>query len=138
MAFTYLTNIPLEQARADYLTHLQFSGIEPKTETIATVDANHRITAAPIYARISAPHYNACAMDGIALDAAKTYGANEVSPVALNEHDFVWVNTGDPLPEDCDCVVMIEDVIQENEKVLLFGAATPWQHVRQIDRKSVV
>lgn len=132
MTFTYLTNIALEKAREDYLTNLREAGLRPKIEIIATINANHRVTAEAVYARISAPHYNACAMDGIALDAARTYGANEVSPVVLNEDDFFWVNTGDPLPGDCDCVVMIEDVIREGEKVLLFGAATPWQNVRQI------
>ncbi|MGB4595587.1 MAG: molybdopterin-binding protein, partial [Anaerolineaceae bacterium] len=132
MAFTYLTNIPLEQARTDYLVQLRSLGLKPKIETVATVEAKHRVTAESVYARISAPHYNACAMDGIALDAAKTYGANEVTPVNLSDEDFFWVNTGDSLPDGCDSVVMIEDVIQENEKVLLFGAASPWQNVRQI------
>ena len=88
MAFTYLTNIPLEQARADYLARLIELGLSAKAETIATVEANHRVTAKAVYARISAPHYNACAMDGIALDASKTFGANEVNPVILEEADF--------------------------------------------------
>jgi putative molybdopterin biosynthesis protein len=132
MAFTYLTNIPLERAKADYLEHLLSVGVQPKTELIATVEANHRVTAEAVYAQISAPHYNACAMDGIALDAAKTYSANEINPVALTEADFFWVNTGDPLPAGCDCVVMVEDVILENNQVALYGAASPWQHVRQI------
>lgn len=132
MAFTYLTNIPLEQARADYLARLIELGLSAKAETIATVEANHRVTAKAVYARISAPHYNACAMDGIALDASKTFGANEVNPVILEEADFTWVNTGDPLPSGCDSVVMVEDVIREGDSVKLFAAATPWQHVRQI------
>lgn len=132
MAFTYLTNIPLAQARADYLARLIELGLSAKTETIATIEANHRVTAKAVYARISAPHYNACAMDGIALDASKTFGANEVDPVILTEADFTWVNTGDQLPSGCDSVVMVEDVIREGDLVKLFASATPWQHVRQI------
>ena len=44
----------------------------------------------------------------------------------------MWVNTGDPLPEGCDAVVMVEDVVQEGDGVTLYAAALPWQHVRQI------
>ena len=72
-----------------------------------------RVTANAVYARISSPHYNACAMDGIALEAKRTFGASETTPARLSEDDFVWVNTGDPLPEGCDAVVMVEDVVQE-------------------------
>jgi len=71
-------------------------------------------------------------MDGIALKASLTYNASETRPVTLPENLFRWVNTGDPLPENYDCVVMVEDVIETDQGVQLFGAATPWQHVRQI------
>jgi len=72
-------------------------------------------------------------MDGIALDASLTYGATDTRPVSLKESQFHWVNTGDPLPEGCDSVVMVEDVIEaEDGAIQLFSAAVPWQHVRQI------
>lgn len=132
MAFDYLTNLSLEDARDQYLQHLKDLGLAAKTETIPVVSANHRITSRAVYARICAPHYNACAMDGIALKASLTAGANEVSPVSLDETDFVWVNTGDVLPEEADCVVMVEDVIAEGGKINLYAAASPWQHIRQI------
>ncbi len=71
-------------------------------------------------------------MDGIALDAAKTFGATETTPVHLHESDFVRVDTGDPLSSGCNAVVMIEDVIEENGMAVLYAAAVPWQHIRQI------
>ncbi|HQK42706.1 MAG TPA: molybdopterin biosynthesis protein, partial [Anaerolineaceae bacterium] len=132
MAFEYLTNIPLEEARETYLKALQQAGLSYKTETIQTSSALGRVTANAVYARISSPHYNACAMDGIALEAKRTFGASETTPARLSEDDFVWVNTGDPLPEGCDAVVMVEDVVQEGSGVTLYAAALPWQHVRQI------
>jgi len=132
MAFEYLTNIPLEEARETYLKALQQAGLSYKTETIQTSSALGRVTANAVYARISSPHYNACAMDGIALEAKRTFGASETTPARLSEDDFVWVNTGDPLPEGCDAVVMVEDVVQEGDGVTLYAAALPWQHVRQI------
>ena len=104
----------------------------PSSKTIPVTDAAGRITAAPIYARINAPHYNACAMDGIALDAMLTFGASETTPVTLTDSQYVSVNTGDPLPHGCDAVVMIEDVVAHDGGIKLYEAASPWQHIRQI------
>lgn len=133
MGFNYLSNVPLEEARAEFLTSLKKAGIKAEIETINTVDGNHRITAKAVYAHICAPHYNACAMDGIALDASLTFGATDTRPVTLNPDQFKWVNTGDPLPEGCDAVVMVEDVIEQSDQtVQLYSAAVPWQHIRQI------
>lgn len=132
MAFQYLTNIPLEDARKQYLDALIARGLSPRAEAVRTQEANHRVTSSAVYARICAPHYNACAMDGIALRASLTNYASETHPVALSPEQYTWVNTGDTLPEGCDCVVMVEDVIQESDVVRVYGAAVPWQHVRQI------
>ena len=132
MAFEYLSNFPLEEAREIFLKALDEAGLKPRVEHVRTSEANGRITAEAIYARICAPHYNACAMDGIALEASLTYGASETRPVTLPENSYKWVNTGDPLPDDYDCAVMVEDVIETEQGVQLFGAATPWQNVRQI------
>ena len=132
MPFQYLTNFPLDEAVQTYLDALNAHGLAYKTEEIPIGLALGRITALAVYAKISAPHYNACAMDGIALDARLTFGATETTPVHLNESDFVRVDTGDPLPDGCDAVVMIEDVIEEDGLVSLYAAAAPWQHVRQI------
>ena len=71
-------------------------------------------------------------MDGIAVAAADTFGATETTPVTLAPTQFTVVDTGDPLPEGKDAVVMIEDVLWEGEKAVLHEAAAPWQHIRQI------
>ena len=76
MAFSYLTNIPLEEARTEYLRVLTEKGMVPESETLPVQEALGRITAAPVYAHISAPHYHACAMDGVALSAALTFTSN--------------------------------------------------------------
>jgi putative molybdopterin biosynthesis protein len=132
MGFQYLTNIPLDKAKADYLELLIKSGMAPGSETVPVTSASGRITSGPVYANICAPHYNASAMDGIALDAKLTFGASETSPVFLTTDRFVRVDTGDPLPEGCDAVVMIEDVIEKDGGIHLYQAAAPWQHIRQI------
>ena len=133
MAFQYLTNVPLERARREFRDALRCAGFGPEAETIPVQDACGRITAEPVYARICAPHYPACAMDGIALEARATFGATETTPVTLGAEAFTAVDTGDPVPEGCDAVVMAEDVVgQEDGSVRLHAAAVPWQHIRQI------
>lgn len=132
MPYQYLTNITLEEARSKYIQALVDHGLAYKTESIQTVDALDRVSAEAIYAKISAPHYNACAMDGIALDSTLTFGASERSPARVAEKDFTWVNTGDPLPTGCDAVVMVEDVIQGEGHITLNSAAVPWENIRQI------
>jgi putative molybdopterin biosynthesis protein len=133
MAFKYLSNIPLADARSLFLEALISAGLRLETENIKTVDANHRIAAEAVYAQLSAPHYNSCAMDGVALNASLSYGATDTRPITLQEGQFRWVNTGDPLPAECDAVAMVEDVIEvDNGAIQLFAAAVPWQHIRQI------
>jgi putative molybdopterin biosynthesis protein len=132
MGFEYLTNVPLSKARDEYIALLTENGMAPSSETIPVHQAAGRMTAGAVYARISSPHYNASAMDGIALDAGLTFGATETTPVFLSKDRYVTVDTGDPLPPGCDAVVMIEDVIDHDNGIRLYQAAAPWQHIRQI------
>ena len=134
MRFQYLTNVPLDEARTSFLDCLKEAGLEHAAgrEEIPVSESCGRITAEAVYAKICSPHYPASAMDGIALLAADTFGATETTPVLLDPAQFTVVDTGDLLPEGCDAVVMIEDVIWEGDKARLHSSAAPWQHVRQI------
>ncbi len=133
MPFQYLTNLPLDQAREDFLACLQERGFTASAETIPVQESCGRITAGAVYAKICAPHYPASAMDGIALAAERTFGASETTPVTLQSGEFIVVDTGDPVPEDCDAVVMVEDVMwQPDGSVRLYASAAPYQHIRQI------
>ena len=104
MGFQYLTNAPLEDAVRDYVEKLRERGFGPGTETVSIWEAAGRVTARAVYAHICAPHYHACAMDGIALRAADTFGAGETTPVLLPREKYTVVDTGDPLPEGDDAV----------------------------------
>lgn len=133
MAFQYLTNVPLEQAKSEYVELLVKNGMGGVPEKIPVQEACGRTTACAVYAHICAPHYHASAMDGIAVDAASTFGATQTTPVILTPDQYVVVDTGDPVPENCDAVVMVEDVVKEEDgSVRLYDAAAPWQHIRQI------
>ena len=133
MGFEYLTNVPLRQARAEYLNLLTEQGFGPQTETIPVYEACGRVTAKAVYAHICAPHYAASAMDGVAVNARDTFGATETTPVTLSADKFIVLDTGDPIPDDKDAVIMVEDVVKnEDGTITIHDAAAPWQHIRQI------
>ena len=133
MGFEYLTNVPLEKAREDYVSLLVTKGFGPQTETIPVYEACGRVTAKAVYANICAPHYAASAMDGVAVQAKDTFGATETTPVTLTGEQFTVLDTGDPIPEGCDAVIMVEDIVKnEDGTITIHGAAAPWQHIRQI------
>lgn len=133
MAFQFLQNMPLDEAKALYLNTLLDHGFAPREETIPVADALGRVTSRAVYAHICAPHYHASAMDGIAVNAADTFGATETTPVVLKPDQFKVLDTGDPIPEGCDAVIMVEDVVYEEDgSARLYAPAAPWQHIRQI------
>ena len=52
MGFEYLTNVPLQRAREEYLALLCSHGDGPRTEVIPVWDACGRVTAHAVYAVI--------------------------------------------------------------------------------------
>ena len=133
MGFQYLTNVPLSKAREDYLQLLIKNGFCPKTEVIPVYEACGRVTAYAVYAHICAPHYAASAMDGVAVNAKDTFGATETTPITLDPDHYIVVDTGDPVPDGCDAVIMVEDIVRNPDgSITIHAAAAPWQHIRQI------
>ena len=129
----YLETIPPEEAVDRAKAALDRDTLLT-TQTLPTQEACGRVTAGPIFAKYSSPTFHAAAMDGIAVKAESTFAAREDQPVSLNQGDgFLFVNTGNPLPEGMNAVVMIENVVQKDEGTALIDApAFPWQHVRRI------
>ena len=133
MKHNYLNNTPLGEAKEKYLSHLKERGFNCKTEAVPSVSAYGRVLAEAVYAKICSPHYNASAMDGIAVKASDTYGANESSLVILTKEQYTVVDTGDPIPDSADAVIMVEDVTEIGDsKVSIISAVHPWQNVRQV------
>jgi putative molybdopterin biosynthesis protein len=92
------------------------------------------MTAAPVWAARSSPHYDAAAMDGVAVRAQETIGAMETSPRRLQVGvQAVWVDTGDPLPAGFDAVIMVEVIHQVDASTIEIQApVAPYQHVRPL------
>lgn len=131
----YIDNKPLEDALGLLFRRLEEAGFFAwETEEIDVVDALGRITAAPVSARRSSPHYSASAMDGIAVRAEDTYAASETSPVRLQRgKQFIEVDTGDCVPREFDAVIMIEEVnFPDEDTAEIIAPAVPWQHIRSV------
>jgi molybdenum cofactor synthesis domain-containing protein len=100
-------------------------------EPIPVREALGRVLAGPVKALASVPAYHASAMDGIAVKASDTFGALPEKPVLLPLGAGKMVDTGDPLPEGTDAVVMIEKVEETEEGWKISEAAYPWRNVRK-------
>lgn len=104
------------------------------TETVPVPEAVGRVLAKPIHAKLSSPHFNAAAMDGLAVKAEITFGANESTPKTLKVgQDAFYVNTGHVMPVDTDAVIMIEQVhVLDEDQIQIDKPVFPWQNVRKV------
>ena len=131
MRTIYLEDTPLPEAQRMLIER---AALARKTETIPTREALGRVTAEPVYAVVSMPNYHASAMDGVAVAASSTYGADESRPVRLRRGaEYDVVDTGDPIPAGRDAVIMIEHIHQvDDDTIEIMESAAPWQHIRPI------
>ncbi len=129
----YLSMKPLQEAKELFFSRF---GRDKRTdmETISIEDALGRIIVEPVFAKRSCPSFHSSAMDGIAVRAEETYGTTEKYPRTLKiGRDAVWINTGQPLPESFNAVIMVEKIHQLDENHLeIRSSAYPWQHVRKV------
>lgn len=131
----FLDNRPWQEALEEYREVLRGAGaLAPgQGEKQPTRTALGRVTAEPVYAVLSSPHYAGAAMDGVAVRAEDTFGASEEAPRRMRlGGEAVVVDTGDPLPPGFNAVIMLEELNFPEEGVVeIRSPAVPWQHVRQ-------
>ncbi|MDE3132187.1 MAG: molybdopterin biosynthesis protein [Acidobacteriota bacterium] len=130
----FLHDVPVARALEEWRHSRQQHGCPTRVPavTVALGAALGRVTAEPVWATRSSPPFDAAAMDGIAVRAADTRGAGETTPLLLPASRFAVVDTGDPLPDGCDAVVMREHVHSVDGQAELRAAVAPYQHVRSI------
>lgn len=130
----YLKTTPVQEAIDIYRSEVE-KRVELQYETIPVTESLNRITGKAVYAKYCSPLFNAAAMDGIAVNAAKTEGASEGMPVELVfGKDYQIIDTGDPIHEPYDAVIMAEDLLEteDENKVKIISPAVPWQHIRPV------
>lgn len=128
----YLNVIPVEEALERYLSVIK-ERVAIKTETIPVIRSLGRVTVSAIYAKYNSPLYNSAAMDGIAVVAGKTTEASDVKPLVLQKGEYVIVDTGDPIHEPYDAVIMAENLIETADgEIQITEPAMSWQHIRPV------
>jgi len=112
----------------------------PDAEEVSVQDSPRRITAEPVFARISAPPFQSAAMDGVAVRAEDTYEATERNPKRLKiGQEALWINTGQVMPEGKNAVIMVEKLNQiDEESIEIESSAFPWQNTRKVGEDFVV
>ena len=104
-----------------------------------------RVLAEDVVSGVDVPPFDRSAVDGYAVRAADTFGAEEGRPVELSfagsvkigippiievgEREAVKIMTGAPLPKGADAVVMVEYTKLEGERLRVARSLTPGKNV---------
>src|SRR4030043_1861904 len=115
------------------------------TEELALLEAHNRVLAEDIVSVLDIPPFNRSTVDGYAVKAEDTFGAEENQPVTLNVKGVVNVGeqpkisvgkgeaaeivTGAPIPDGADAVVMVEDTERKNGELRVFSSVTKNENV---------
>ena len=115
------------------------------SEIVALSEAYDRIVASDVISRYDIPPFARSTVDGYAVRASDTFGAEENQPVALRLRGRVSIGeapkvrvqkgtlaeivTGAPIPEGADAVVMVEYTEQKGDAVLVRQAVSKGENV---------
>ena len=128
------------------------------TEDISLLDAHNRILAGKVTSALDIPPFDRSTVDGYAVKAEDTFGAEENNPVKILVNGMVHIGespttkvvkgeaaeivTGAPIPEGADAVVMVEDTHRVKDTLRIYRAVTPNENVMKkgadIKKASVV
>jgi molybdenum cofactor synthesis domain-containing protein len=119
--------------------------LTPEAETVPLREARGRVLAERIDAAIDVPGFDRASVDGYAVRAADTFGADEADPARLElvgevhageapdvevpEDGCAEISTGAVLPAGADAVVMVERTDSEGEDVLVRSSVAPGDRV---------
>lgn len=122
--------------------------LQPKPlgkEQIPLLEAHRRVLAEDSVSSLDIPPFNRSTVDGYAVKAEDTFGAEENQPVKLKVCGSVVIGelpkltvaageaaeivTGAPIPEGADAVVMVEDTDRQNGWVKVFSSVTHGENV---------
>ncbi|EMA09094.1 molybdopterin biosynthesis protein MoeA/LysR substrate binding-domain-containing protein [Haloarcula vallismortis ATCC 29715] len=119
--------------------------IDPAPETVPLSDARDRVLAERVDADIDVPGFDRASMDGYAVRARDTFGADEADPVALSvagevhageEPDVTVesgsvaeISTGAVMPPGADAVVMVERTTETDDGVEIRTSVAPGDNV---------
>jgi len=144
----YLKDIPLDEALHRFesaLREIDAWGILGIEEIPLDENALGRVLAEPVWAKLNSPHYHASAMDGFAVRAEDTIGAQPSNPITLRlGKSSIYLDTGDPLPAEFNAVIPIENTepldglggispdIRKPDSIRIRASIPPWSSIRPV------
>lgn len=140
----FLSDVPADEAVTAWLDACRSGDCAERLEwsRVPVAEALGRVTAEPVWATRSSPSSDLAAMDGIAVRADDTRGATPTTPLRLPPDHYLVVDTGDPVPDEYDAVVMREHVdfvpgeaagdTPQGDLAEIMAAVPPYQHLRSI------
>jgi putative molybdopterin biosynthesis protein len=115
------------------------------TEYVPLSLACERVLVRDILAHIDVPHFNRATVDGYAVKAKDTFGADETSPITLKISSRVNVGespntivedgsaaeiaTGAPIPRGADAIIMFEHTIRKDADIILYRPVSRGENV---------
>jgi len=107
--------------------------------------AHNRVLAENVTSKLDIPPFDRSTVDGYAVKAADTFGAEEKQPAKLrvcgvvnigelpkvnvSEGQAAEIVTGAPIPEGADAVVMVEDTEKTGAELRVFSSVTKGENV---------
>jgi molybdenum cofactor synthesis domain-containing protein len=135
--------LTLEEAKQAIQRH--FEAKPSGVEEVPLLEACNRVLAEDVTAPLDIPPFNRSTVDGYAVKAEDTFGADENRPVKLRLCGTVNVGempkirvekgtaaeimTGAPIPEGADAVVMAENTQRKNSDVYVYSAVARDENV---------
>jgi molybdopterin molybdotransferase len=136
----------MEKTDLDVALKLLRSLVEPlEAESVRLEQALGRTLAQDIFSSEQVPSFDKSAMDGYALRAAETFGANPTDPVSftvigevlpgevgdlrVGPGEAVRIMTGGAFPKGADAVLMVEYATDRGDVVLAHGSVVPGRNV---------
>ena len=123
----------------------QFRAKPLGVEQIPLLDSSNRVLARSITASINIPPFDRSTVDGYAVKAEDTFGAEENRPIVLRvsgtvnigelpriivrSHEAAEIATGAPMPEGADAVVMVEYTDRKGNEVTVLSAVAKGENV---------
>jgi putative molybdopterin biosynthesis protein len=114
-------------------------------EDVSLLEAGNRVLAEDVKAKLDVPPFSRSTVDGYAVRAEDTFGAEENRPTVLKVCGSVKIGepprakvgqgkaaeivTGAPMPEGADAVVMVEYTERKGRDVLVFSAVAKDENV---------
>ncbi len=133
----------LDEAKKTIQQH--FSPKLSRFEDVPLLEAWDRVLAEDVVAELNIPPFSRSTVDGYAVRAEDTHGAEENKPiklkvcgvvnagemptVAVKKGSAVEIVTGAPLPKGADSVVMVEDTEQRDSELLVYGSVVKDENV---------